>query len=315
MLKRLALAILISSTFFTSCLRTPLSSLDSEITKVEPGHGEGHRIVRYERGSGYFKERDSCEGLVPVVTHKLNKYLGRTNVPPTTYRKVEGKDGVVMRFIPNSEPFNDPSTPEEEGLPAELWAEKLSVGEYSDLQLTQFLSGAQDRNLTNFLLQENKVYAVDNDGDFMKFGRFPGWPFHLAHTDSFKDYDFSKFPFDRVKTQTREEFIKESAGLYPDFINHPVLNHRYRIDVNEFTWVHWEGGIWIQKERNFYEPHSTRVVRRKSLTKLENLAEKEVKEWIEPLPCPRKSFYLKSFMEKKKQLLNEIKGKNGYRIL
>lgn len=300
--------------FIVSCANRPVD-LTSAPVEIKPGYGPSHRIVAFNNGRGYFKERKACEAVIPVVTDRLNKYLGRKNTPSTVYRELQGMRGVVFEFLENAQKFSSPKEPDPAGLPAKYWAENLSLSEYSDLQITQYLSGALDRNLTNYLLKDGQIYAIDNDGDIMHFARFPGWTFLFAHTKSKMSFDFKNFPFDQAKTQNRENFIREVLAKYPDMKGHPLLDHRYRKEAGEYTWIDWEGAVWIQRERDFYEPFSVRVVLQETLDRLRLLKKKEVNNWIKHIGCPYKDFYLESFMAKKDQLLKEVKGKNGYRLL
>lgn len=293
---------------------TSYSQVNVKYQKIEKGFGKLHKILTTKSGKKYFKPRNPCYGMAPIVAYHISNLLDRQTIPKTEFAMVQNKRGVLMDFIEGASTFSE--DPEAE-LNGAFFSEKISIGEYSDLQLTRFLSGSNDRNLTNYLFKKDKIYAIDNDGDPVQVTNFPGWPFVLFHSyDYTKKVELKNFPFHKTQTMSTEEFKKYLKKFNLDLDSHPISKNEFRKRVKKWTFIEKDQDIWLQKNRDYYEPYSQRIFLKSSLKSIFKIKAATINAWIKEIKCPEsKEIYITSVLEKIKILKREVIPENGYQIL
>lgn len=90
----------------------------------------------------------------------LNEELHFDFVPMTVIREVEGKIGSVQEFIPHTTAWRELSPNEETELKHQM------KQQFANLFVFDYIIWNSDRNNDNFLINNGKIYAIDNDLSF-----------------------------------------------------------------------------------------------------------------------------------------------------
>lgn len=153
---------------------------DTSFVKLEgDGGGIFKRIEGREKdmslGKSYQKER---------AAYLADLFLGFNLVPATIIRNIEGKEGSLQKFIPESR------TGSEMPIKETMALEKSP--EYKTMCIFDYIIGNTDRHFRNYLVDKNKkLWAIDHHLTFRTGAHDP------------YDYSFSKYVTKQVKYKIR----------------------------------------------------------------------------------------------------------------
>ncbi len=129
----------------------------------KPSNGEVLLRESTEAGTYYKRER---------AAYLVNRFLNFDLVPSTVIRELDGEVGSVQEFIPDAKAG------------ARLSIEECNTPnistEFLKLWIFDYVIWNSDRSWFNFLVKQNKLYAIDNGLSFAdEIPRFAGedWPF------------------------------------------------------------------------------------------------------------------------------------------
>lgn len=115
----------------------------------KPKKGEVHLRQYIEVGTYYKRER---------AAYLVNRFLNFDLVPPTVIRELDGEIGSAQEFIPNAVAGATLSNEESDVL--------KETPEFLKLWIFDYVIWSSDRNWHNFLVKEDKLYAIDNGLSF-----------------------------------------------------------------------------------------------------------------------------------------------------
>lgn len=135
-----------------------------------------------DNGSGVFKPKDGQ--MFPYrdyykrerAAYLVDRFLGFDMVPPTVVRMIDGRIGSFQQFIRDARMGSELQEVEHSLLP-----DKDKV----KLFLFDFLISNIDRNGNNFLIKDNRIYAIDHG---LSFGR------NIYPLGSYYGYDYNNKP-------------------------------------------------------------------------------------------------------------------------
>lgn len=108
--------------------------------------------LRTEVKTGTFYKRERAAYLI-------DKFLGFDLVPPTVIRKIDKEIGSVQQFIKKAKTYTELNSKKRK---------KIKNEEMMKLWLFDFIIWNSDRSSNNFMIREDKIYAIDNGLSFGK---------------------------------------------------------------------------------------------------------------------------------------------------
>ena len=140
-------------------------------------------------GAGIFKEIGCKKERAAYIVDRL---FGFNMVPPTVLRDIKGKRGSLQQFVPDTKFIVD------------IDAKEVPDQELMKLGLFDFFLGNFDRNPSNFLIKDRKIFAIDHALAF-----WPGPPFLSAA--SFLDSRYLNFFGQPVPEEIKKSIIEFST--------------------------------------------------------------------------------------------------------
>lgn len=128
--------------------------------KIKGGNiGDAHFVELKNDGNGIFKPHTKYSKEIAAkyinrerAAYLISLFLGFNLVPPTVIRKIDGRLGSMQEFI-------DAKTAYELGDDILI---NVPESEYLKMFIFDFLIENTDRRLPNYLVKDNKIYAIDN---------------------------------------------------------------------------------------------------------------------------------------------------------
>jgi len=154
------------------------------VFKPKSGERKGLR-QGLEQGTYYKRER---------AAYLVDRFLGFDLVPPTVIRMIDGEEGSVQQFIPDALSIYDRSLRNRDGLKPDLM--KLWIFDY--------IIWNSDRSSKNFLVKDDKIYAIDHGCTFC-YGE-----------DSLRFYSHSSYENEQIPkdiTDKINQFLSWGEGI------------------------------------------------------------------------------------------------------
>ncbi len=168
-----------------------------KITKKLLGGVSGARFVNIENdGSGILK-KDADERMIQHerTAYLISLFLGFNFVPPTIIRSVDGEPSSIQEFVENANTFNEVE---------DISYYNISDEEKIKMLVFDVLIENTDRHGGNFLIKNNKIFAIDHAYAFQDDGK-GGVNRYLIYFEELIDKPFPESVVRNIKQFTENE--------------------------------------------------------------------------------------------------------------
>lgn len=124
------------------------------------------KIGRGVTDSSFVEFRDDGKGIFKTelynnerAAYLIDRFLGINLTPPTTIRTLDGETGSIQEFIPNAEIFEEIKFQKKSDY--DEFMEKHKE-EFMKMWVFDLIIGNFDRNISNFLFSDGRLYAIDH---------------------------------------------------------------------------------------------------------------------------------------------------------
>lgn len=104
-----------------------------------------------------YKDKEVLRGELEFLAFSIDRILGFNLVPASAKRKLIDHEGILQRFIPETEAIK--------AVYLDFWSRCVDELEIKKAAIFDYITGAKDRSQTNFLVDQErrKIWLIDHD--------------------------------------------------------------------------------------------------------------------------------------------------------